>query len=194
MSVRAPPLASLLRRPLAARASPCALAGRWPLLRLGRRRRASCRRGGSPPSPPASPCRAPSPPAPVGRWRAPYAVVYPGGLGARSRALLPSVAVVAAGAAPCLAARWAGGSARCALLRALRALPRRVRARFAARPRRLVAALRAAPSCAARAFGYEGGLLPAFPSVSFRASCRPIPASRATGPLRSDPRLAAGIV
>lgn len=62
--------------------------------------------------------------------------------------------------APCLAACSVGGSA---VLRGLRPLPRRVRARCAARPRRLVAALRALPLAAARYWWRRG------------ASCCPAP-------------------
>ena len=59
-------------------------------------------RGGSPPSPPASPA-APAPPAPVAPVGA-LCGILSGGAGGSLWALLPPVAVVAAGAAPCRAA------------------------------------------------------------------------------------------
>jgi len=56
LKVCAPPAAGVAAlASLAARASPCASVGRLPLLRSRRRRLAFCRRGGSPPCPPASP-------------------------------------------------------------------------------------------------------------------------------------------
>lgn len=112
---------------LAARASPCALAGRVAAASVGSAASRVLSVAAARPLPPRRRLPAPAPPAPVAPVGA-LCGILSGGAGGSLWALLPPVAVVAAGAAPCRAARGAGGSALAARplgLAALRAPPLR---------------------------------------------------------------------